>query len=186
MRRYGFAVLLMLLCLLTACGGKETDALQAPIQFRAELLEKNGCSFTAQITADADDRVWQYAVRCAASPDGTAQLEILAPDSIAGITAELSGADGKLCFDGAWVDFGLLADGELSPVAAPQTVFSCWTEQYIASAGGGCVRYELGFGAKKLDVSTWFDEKELPVKAEIYRQGKLLMTLELSDFEYNG
>ena len=176
----------MLLCLLTACGGKETNALQAPLDFRAELLAKNGCSFTAQITADCGERVWQYAIRCKASPDGTAELEILAPDSIAGITAEITGADGKLRFDGAYVDFGLLADGELSPIAAPQTLFSCWTEQYIASSGGGCVSYELGSGAKRLEMICRFDEDNLPVRAEIYQQGTQLMALEISDFEYNG
>ena len=175
----------MLLCLLTACGGKEPDAMQAALDFRAALLEKGGCAFTAQITADAQDRVWQYTLRCEASYDGTARLELLAPEAIAGLTAEIDGADGKLRFDGAYVDFGLTADGEPSPVAAPQTVFSCWTEQYIASAGDGCVSYERGLGAKKLDVKTWFAEG-VPVKAELSRDGRLLMTLEITDFSYNG
>lgn len=186
MRRAFFAVLTMLLCLLTACGGKETDALQAPMDFRAELLAQNGCCFTAQITADYGERVWQYTLRCAASPEGTASFEVLAPEAIAGVTAGIDGADGRLRFDGAYVDFGLMADGELSPIAAPLTVFSCWAEQYIASAGGGCVRYESGFGAKQLEVVTLFDEDNLPVKAEIYQQGTLLMTLDISDFSYTG
>ena len=176
----------MLLCLLTACGGKETDTLQAALDFRAELLGRGGCGFTAELSADDGTRVWQYTLRCEADPDGSARLEILAPESIAGISAELTGADGKLRFDGAYVDFGPLADGELSPIAAPQTLFSCWTEQYIASAGDGCVSYELGFGSKKLDVKTWFDEENRPVKAEIYQQGRLWMTATVTDFEFNG
>ena len=71
MRRTLAAVLMTALCLLTACGSKETDELQAAMDFRAALLQAEGCTFTAAVTADYGDRSYEFTLDCVCRTDDT-------------------------------------------------------------------------------------------------------------------
>ena len=52
-QRICFAVLMMSLCLLCACGGKESDPIQAPMDFRRELLTRGGCGMELEARAES-------------------------------------------------------------------------------------------------------------------------------------
>jgi hypothetical protein len=68
------AVLMMTLCLLCACGGKEKDPLQAPMDFRAELLARGGCAFELAARSEAGDRLWELELACALDPEGREEV----------------------------------------------------------------------------------------------------------------
>ncbi len=187
MRRRLAAVPMMLLCLLCACGGKETNPLQAPMDFRAALLRAGGCRLTMEGSADVDDRVWTFALDAELRTDGTADLTLREPESVAGITVRLEGPEGRLGFEEVSVEFGVPEDERLAPAAVPRTLILAWTEGYIASAGPDgeedVVVFELGYDAEKITVETRFDKAGAPLRAELIREGRSCVRLDLSNFE---
>ena len=191
MRRFCLlAVLMMLLCLLCACGGKRKDELQAPVDFRASLLQAGGCSFRLEGTTDVEGRVYSYSLQCLCRTDGSAEAEVISPESIAGICIRTAPGEAKLLYDGAELSFGEPDDPRLAPAAAPATLTAAWTEAYITDAGmeNGSLHvcYRLGYDDNVLYVYTDFDKAGRPVGAEMVFDGRRVSTLTVSDFEFTS
>ena len=188
MRRRFAAVLMILLCLLTACSSKETDGLQAPMDFRAALLQAGCCCFSAALTAGEGTEICEFGMDCVCRTDGTAELTVTAPQSISGIKASCSSDGGEFVFDGMAVGFSDLAGGRVSPVSAPALLASCWADAYIRAVGdedGLCrVTYEYGYDEAQLIVDCWFEEKNVPIYAEICYNNKTVLKTEISDFSF--
>ncbi|MBQ6430519.1 MAG: hypothetical protein IJJ99_01390 [Oscillospiraceae bacterium] len=183
MRRV-FAVLT--LCALLLCGcAKEEDVLAPAIEFRAALLQAGGCSFRAKIEADFGDCVERFAVDCEFTTDGTAKLTLTEPETIAGITATVTERGGRITYDGMSVDFGLLANGNVKPAAAPALTALSWSGEYIAAAGWEDdvyrVTYEKDFDEKRLQIDTYY-KNDLPFLAEVCYNNQRILKLEISDF----
>lgn len=181
---------MMLLCLLCACSGKENNPLQAPMDFRSDLLRQGGCRLLMEGTADVEDRVWSFALDCCLGTDGSMEAEILRPEDLSGITAQISGETGKLTCEDVSVEFGASADERLSPLSAPRTLMQAWTDGYISSAGPEdgltLAVFELGYDSDTITVHTWFDETGVPVRAELAHRGTVGVRLMLSNFELSS
>lgn len=186
MRRW-FAVLTICALLLCGCAGEE-DVLEPAIGFRAALLQAGGCSFHAKIEADFGDTVEHFAVDCDYDADGTAKLTLTEPETLAGITASVTERGGRITYDGMSVDFGLLANGNVSPAAAPALTALCWYGEYISAAGWEedlyRVTYEKDFDEKRLHIDTYF-KNDLPILAEVCYNHQRVLKLEISDFSYH-
>lgn len=186
MRRI-LAILILAALLLSGCGGAE-NALAPAIEFRAALVQAGGCSFTARVTADDGEAVAEFTLRCVSEDTGAVQFEVVAPETLAGITATVSADGGTITYDGMAMEFGLLANGNVIPVAAPALVLCCWRQEYLAAAGtdeaGYRATYEKDFDEKRLVVDTWF-ENGIPIYAEVCYNSRRILKLELSDFKLN-
>lgn len=178
---------MLLLCFLTGCAGEQSTLSEA-IQFRADLVQAGGCSFTAEITADYGDTVQTFTLACDADGEGTTLLTLLAPETIAGITATVTDGGGTITYDGMALDFGLLANGNVIPAAGPALVATCWCKEYISSAGEeeGLYRvsYQKNFDEKALLIDTYF-EKGIPICAEVCYNGYRVLKLTISDFAFH-
>lgn len=177
-------LLLLLLCLLL-CGCGKQDPTQEALDFRTALLETGGCSFCAQVSAEDGEQVYIFTLHCIWE-DGSAQLEVLEPESIAGIRATVEVGSTKLEFDGATLDFGSLAGGQLSPVAAPWLLACCWQSEYIAWSGADGqqrrVTYLRGYEDEELAVDTWFFDR-IPVYAEMSWNGRRCLCVTIREFQ---
>ena len=91
MRRWRIAVPMLTLCLLCACGGKTNDPLQAPMDYRTDLLANGGCAFELDARVETGDRLWELSLDCELDANGDGTVKVLAPESIAGIAATVSG-----------------------------------------------------------------------------------------------
>ncbi len=180
MRRIIIAFLLCIFC--TACSKED---LSTAIDFRAGLVQK-GCHFEADIEADFGQTVQNFTLRCTAREDEL-QFEVLAPKSLSGITASVTESGGKITYDGMAMDFGLLANGNVIPAAAPAIIFDCWKNAYISSVGQEdslyTATYEKDHDEKKLVVQTWF-EKGLPICAEICYNQERVIKITIRDFSW--
>ena len=176
----------MLYALLFGCAREETY-LEPAIEFRAALLQAGGCRFHAKIEADFGDRVETFSVDCDFSADGTARLTVTEPESIAGVTAAVTERGGKITYDGMAVDFGLLANGNVSPAAAPALTALCWQGEYISAAGTEedvyRVTYEKAFDEKRLQIDTCF-KNDLPFFAEVCYNNQRILKLDISDYSF--
>ncbi len=182
------AMILTFFLLLTGCGKTGGTAMDQALQFRAALLAAKGCSFFAKITADYGEKVYTFGMDCEADGEGNVRFRVTEPASIAGITGKLTGETGVLTFDDAALEFGLLADGQISPVTAPFAVVQSWRVGYITA----CSREEDGlrltvdgsFEKNPMTVDSWLDaEKKVPFHTEVCYNDKRILTLELTNFQ---
>lgn len=182
------AMILALLLLLSGCGKAGSTAMDQALQFRSTLLAAKGCNFSAKITADYGEKVYTFGVDCAADAEGNVTFSVTEPASIAGITGKLSGETGALTFDDAALEFGLLADGQISPVTAPFAVVQSWRTGYITACSkeedGLRMTVDGSFAENPLTVDSWLDgEKRVPFHTEVCYNEKRILTLELTNFQ---
>lgn len=148
-------------------------------------MNNDGCSFTAGIRADYGERVYEFTMSVATSGEETT-LTVLQPESISGITARVSEDRTSVTFDGTELDFGILANGLLSPVETPWLLMQCWKQAYIAYAGADGdqqrVTYLRGYDEEEITVDTWFSSG-VPVYAEVSCGDTRYLTVEITDFQ---
>ncbi len=185
MRRLIAAIFICLIC--SACSGEEKNVSPA-VQFRTDLIEAKGCSFTAEVTADFGQTVQMFSMDCTTDGNDVLYLTVTAPETLSGITATVDQDGGRITYDGMAMDFGLLANGNVIPAAAPAIIAGCWTKEYISSAGQEenlyRVTYQKDFDEKMLIVDTWY-EKNVPIYAEICYNDKNIIKLTITNFSFN-
>ena len=187
MRRRLLAVPMMLiLCLLCACAGGGNDPLQTPMDYRAALLTHGGCAFTLEARVDAGDLLWELTLACELDAEGNGTVTVLAPESIAGISAVCEDGGESLRYEDLALGLGTLPGTELAPVQAPSRLVQAWAEAWIASAGpeedGTLACYEDG----SLSVRSCFDAAGLPVRAELAVDGQVTFTAEIRNFTWKA
>ena len=178
------------LLLLSACGGGETKRLQAPMAFRAELLNADCCAFHADLRVDVHGRLYEISADCRCDSDGASEITLTAPETVAGVKARVDGKTGRLEFDGTAVDFGLPADEDTAPVLLPGLLAKFWREGYILAAGEDegllQVSYEDDLHGSPIRAETWFDEQHVPVYAELSADGAVFAWLTLDGLVMDG
>lgn len=177
---------LVLALSLTGCAADSGGPTQQALDFRTALMEAGGCAFTADLTADVGGRVYQFTLDCQAAVGGPATLTVTAPDTIAGITAQVDESGAQLTFDGTALSLGTLADGKTAPLLAAWLLPNAWTGDYIDCAGSDGdlerVTYLHGYGDEALTIDAWLDGDNTPVRCEISHDGVRCLTAEISGF----
>ena len=189
MRRLTLAVLPMLLCLLCACSGKG-KTMQAQKDFRARLCAAGSCSFRLEASEDFDGRVCDFTLDCVCGTDGSSELTVVFPESVAGVRARTEGESGELIYGETVLTFGFAPDARLAPLSVTATLVRAWSGGDLASSGPDgdetCAVYELGYDGEQISVYTWFSPDGTPSRAELALGGAVLCRAKLADFHYAG
>ena len=179
--------MMLILCLLCACGGKANDPLQAAMDYRTELLSRGGCGFELEARAETGEgRLWELTLACDLDADGNGTVTVLAPESIAGISAVTDGETGSLRFADLCLGLGTLPGTELAPAAAPGRLIRAWARDWIASAGAEGESLLACYEDGRFAVNTWFDAAGIPVRAELAVDGQTHFTAEIRNFEWKA
>lgn len=181
------APVFMLLLLLSGCG-KEDSCLDEAMSFRQRLLSASGCTFSTEITADYGDRLYTFSTDCQGGKDGTLNFTVTAPETIAGISGTLEPEGGKLTFDDTAVDFGLLADSQISPVSCTYFMLTAWRTGYISAAGntedGLQITFDLSFQEEPLTADLWLNQEGIPTYGEIAYRGRRILSASFENFVF--
>lgn len=173
--------------LLSGCGGKESEKVGEAVAFRTKLLGAPGWAFTGEITADYGDRTYTFTVDCRGDKSGGLDFSVTAPETIAGISGRIGAQGGKLTFDGTALDFGLLADGQVSPVTCPYFMTEAWRSAYLSSAGqtedGLRITFDTSVEEEPMTVDLWLREGT-PVFCELGYKGRRILSMEIRDFQF--
>ena len=160
--------------------------MQQALQLRTELLQAGGCRYAADVSVNYDDVRFDFSLDCVCGADGAARMTIRAPQTLAGIAAELSAGSARVEFEDTAVAFGLMADGNLAPMQHPQLLVQALCADYIEAAGreGDAVRvtYLHGYDEKELTVDVWLSGALMPDYAEVSYQGQMLAAMTITDF----
>lgn len=176
----------MMLLLLTSCGA-EKNPVEDALSFRNAMLEHSGCTFAADIVTEVEDRGYTFSLDAVYEVGGRTELTVTAPETLAGIRAEMTAGDAVLEFEDIALDFGKLDDAMETPLYAPWVLGAGWESAYVDCAGEEGelyhVTYRLGYEDEELIVETWFRDG-VPVLAEIYREETLLLSAKIESFNF--
>ena len=173
--------------LLSSCAATQDEPVQKALDFRVMLLGSAQCAYTAEVSADFGERIYEFTLECAYNPkEDTAELTVTEPEPIAGVRASTDGTDGMLEFEEVSLALGTVGDSRLAPMQLPQLLGDAWAYGYIESqteAGDGCqVTYRTGYDEDELLVYTWFDADMAPVRAEIYCDELCVLSADIAAF----
>lgn len=179
-------VYIVSLLLLGGCS-RENGEFDRAMSLRTGLLNANGCSFTATVTADFTDKTYTFTVDCQSDREGNIDFEVLEPEYISGIKGSIRYDGGKLTFEDTVLAFELQADGLMSPVSAPWVL--------VRALRGGYVRYcgqenqflrltvDDSYEEDALMLDIWIGSENKPVQADIYEKNRRIMTIVVNDYQ---
>lgn len=184
----------MMILLLAACSGGSGvgKAEELALVIRGEYLEMTACTAKATVTADYGQRVYEYEMDVAVNGEETT-LAITAPETVAGITAKVSGKDSRLEYEDLSLETGPLNEDGLTPVSAVPALLEAARSGYMTSCmledeeSGSLLRVDCGDPEGQPGVGTettlWFqpDTHDL-VRGEIRSDGYRVILWECSEF----
>lgn len=178
---------LTLLCVVFLFGGcrKANGPLDNAINLRNKILESNGCSFRATVTADYGKKLYVFSMDCTADKNGKVNFSVTKPETIAGITGNISSAGGFLTFDDKVLAFPTLADGEITPVAAPWLFLKTLRSGYMRGCTAGEGSYQIEIDDTYEDDAIRMNihiENDLPISGEIFWEGRRVITIAVENF----
>ena len=178
------SLILVLSALLAGC--QSDQYIDRAMALRKKLLAGNGCSFTTVISADYGDKIFQFTMDCTADSDGKISFVVTKPETIAGISGQISGEEGKLLFDEQVLSFDLLTDGLVTPVSAPWLLLRTLRGGYIEAGGKDNDLYlfqiDDSYEENPLRLDVWLNEDGLPVNADIIWDGRRVVSLSVDNF----
>lgn len=176
--------LILTVLLLTGCSGTPKE-MERALAFRTKLLQANSCSFDAEISADYGDKLYVFAMNCTADAKGDLTFRVTAPDSISGITGQITRQGGALTFDKTALCFDLLADDQLSPVSAPWVLMKALRGGNMTSAGieDGLLRLSVddSYEEDALSLDVWMDDGDIPKRADICYDGRRILSMKIEN-----
>lgn len=178
--------LLGIFVVLSGCSAGNRE-LERGMELRSELLSAQQCVFDAEITADYGDRLNIFSVSCQGDAGGGLKFTVTAPESISGITGEISESGGRLTFDETALQFDTMTDDCVSPVSAPWIFLKTLRGGYLAAAGmeGELLHLTVhdSYAEDALCLDIWVDAKNKPVRAEILHENQRIITLTVKNFD---
>lgn len=196
MRKSVLICVLMITLSLSACGGTGGGSDSGPeelaLTVRGEYLAMTVCAAQAEITADYGQRVYQYELAAAVSGEETV-LTLSAPETVAGLTARISGGEGYLEYDGAILETGALTPGGLTPMGAIPALLATARSGYLDA----CSLEQLGevqalrvvcrdpeeAPGSGVETALWFDAATHDLlRGEIFSDGLCVIQCEFSQF----
>ena len=185
MRRWLLPALMMTL-LLTGCGQAAPE--RKLDEMRRTLSAAEELAVTADVTANLGEERFFCTLRCVATPERT-EVEVLAPDTIAGVRAAVDAEGMKLEYAGLSLGVG----GQTAD-AAPMTALPLllramqsgstlrsWTEW----EGERTLFVREFYVTDDTTLAVWLDSGTLlPVHAEFTRGGEAVLRCEITEFTY--
>lgn len=176
----------VLLLTLNGCSLMESEMDKA-LALRNRLLG-SGCTFDVAVTADYDKKVYIFDMKCNADANGSLTFEVISPDTISGISGEISAEGGKLTFDDQALLFETIADGQITPVSAPWVLIRTLRSGYIKACGkydnGLRIQIDDSYEDNALHLEILTDESNFPIQAEILWEGRRFLSMTVENFTF--
>ena len=181
MKKPFFVLIFSVILVLSACS-RSPDAGELALRLREDFAAGQSLKLTAAVRADYGERVYDFELSYEKT-EGGATVTILAPESVAGISARV-GEDGlTLEYNGAEVYTGALTDDGLSPAEALPLAVDAWAGGLLTSARveSGLLICEYFISESVALVSNFDAETLVPVSAELISGGYRTLIMEFGD-----
>ena len=189
MRKRVCVPMIALCLLLSGCGAEQEEK-----DLREPYRSMIGCTMEAVVSCDQEGYVWEAALRCDYVPDGESSLEILEPETLAGVRAVVSDADWRLEYEELCLDMGTISREEISPVMCLPRLMDALREGWLLEENEEnwvetpCLRLtvdQTGENKGKILSTLWLRlEDGLPVRGEISVEDEIILTAEFTNFTF--
>ena len=187
MRKW-ICVPMIALCLLTGCGqGGET------VDDRQPYREMAGCAMEAVVSCDQEGALWHATLRCDWTEESST-IEVLAPETLEGVRATLTGEDWQLEYEDLCLDAGTLSAQRISPAVCLPRLISALREGWLLEENDEtwqeipCRRLtldETGEAGGKILSTLWLRQEDgTPLRGEIAVDGEIILTAEFTQFSF--
>lgn len=185
-------MLALLLCLtLSGCGGTgESDA----AALRDAYHDMAGCEMEAEITCTWEEVEMLYTMRCNYVADGESTVEVLAPETVAGVRAILDGTERRLEYEGVCLNAGTISDEEISPAACLPRLVDALRDGWLLEENEEtwkeipCLRLvvdQTGLQDGKIVSTLWLRMDDgTPLRGEIAVDGEQILAAEFTSFTF--
>lgn len=192
--RRGVCVPMMVLCLLlSGCGGggeaqKQAAAVREPYQ------TMTGCTMEAEVTCGVgSEDALTFSLRCDYVPEGETDVEVLAPETVAGVKAVISGDDLTIQYGDGCLNAGTLSTEKVSPVDCLPRLISALRSGWLLEQNREtmkdvpCLRLCLDqtTDSGKILSTVWLRQDDgTPVYGEITVNDEIILRAEFTSFEF--
>ena len=184
--RMKIVAILCILIFLTGCKNSEVPLSNA-LALRSKILSSNGCSFQSKVIADYGEKIYTFSMNCETDKEGNLTFTVSKPDTIAGISGNITTNGGAITFDDQVLAFQTIADGQITPVTAPWILIKTLRSGYL----NGCTQLENGYQISiddsyeedALRLNIWVKD-EVPTSGEIFWQGRRILTVTVENFAF--
>ena len=158
----------LLFLALPACGGGAAGEETEAVDFRDLYHDCAGCAMEAVVTCDQEGLEWEARLFCNYVPGGESTVEVLEPETVAGVKAVLEESGWRLEYEGDVLNAGALSEEAVSPaLCLPLTV-----DQSGAQDG-------------KILSTLWLKlEDGTPLRGEIAVDGEIILTADFTSFRF--
>ena len=192
MRLWKCVPMMTLLLLLAACGGEAGETQTADLRNRYHDMA--GCAMEATVSCGQEDLAWEASLRCEYVPGGESTVEVLAPETIAGVRAVLTEPEWRLEYEGDSLNAGTLSSEEISPAACLPRLMSALRDGWLLEEneedwnGVPCLRLTVdqsGVKDGKILSTLWLrQDGGTPLRGEIAVDGEILLTADFTSFSF--
>ena len=191
MRKKIYVPMIALCLLLTSCGdaGEESSA-----SLRDRYHEMSGCTMEAAIVCDQEGMEWEASLRCEYVPGGESVVEVLAPETIAGVKAVISDSDWSLEYEGECLNAGAISSEGISPAACLPRLMNALRDGWLLEENEEswnevpCLRLcvdQSGTQNGKIVSTIWLRQDDgVPLRGEISVDGEIILTAEFTSFAF--
>ena len=191
MRKKIYVPMIALCLLLTSCGdaGEESSA-----SLRDRYREMSGCTMEAAIVCDQEGMEWEASLRCEYVPGGESVVEVLAPETIAGVKAVISDSDWSLEYEGECLNAGAISSEGISPAACLPRLMNALRDGWLLEENEEswnevpCLRLcvdQSGTQNGKIVSTIWLRQDDgVPLRGEISVDGEIILTAEFTSFAF--
>ncbi|MBQ9331241.1 MAG: hypothetical protein IJ221_09740 [Oscillibacter sp.] len=181
---------MMTLCLLLCgCGGAEKTA--------PDLLERyrtmSGCTMEAEVSCDWEGLPWSAGMRCDYVPEGESTIELLSPETLAGVTVVLEEDTWYLRVGEKTLDAGSVSPEKISPAACLPRMMHALRNGWLLEEneeswqGVACRRVAVDQSGEQGTILTtlWLRQEDgTPLRGEIAVDGERVLTAEFTSFAF--
>lgn len=191
MRKKIYVPMIALCLLLTSCSdaGEESSA-----SLRDRYHEMSGCTMEAAIVCDQEGMEWEASLRCEYVPGGESVVEVLAPETIAGVKAVISDSDWSLEYEGECLNAGAISSEGISPAACLPRLMNALRDGWLLEKNEEswnevpCLRLcvdQSGTQNGKIVSTIWLRQDDgVPLRGEISVDGEIILTAEFTSFAF--
>lgn len=187
MRQLKLALMMILLpLLLVGCGGSENEAEEAALGFRTAFIAAGEAEARVNLRADYGDYVRDFTIDFSYVNGDQCTMTLVAPETIAGLTATLESGSAVLKYDGIELVTGTMYDSGLTPLDALPYMMEAWRgaviEQCAYEKQDDTELLRISFNAGDNVVYTLWADGKTPVAAEIAASGTTFIFCEFETF----
>lgn len=172
---------LILVLFFTGCGQGNTPR---GMSLRQRMNDSNGCAFTADVRAYIGKEEYVFSMDCECGNSDAVTFTVTAPESLSGITGELSSGSGSLTFDGQALAFPMLAQGTMSPISSVWVLLHALRGGYLTDEGKEGLTIDETYQGVPLRLSVTLDNEDMPTFTEIFQDGERILSLALANFRF--